>query len=138
MTGFHPNYLAILLAVVATFAIGALWYSPFLFGNMWVRAHGYSGERIERMKKAAPRAYGISFVAFLVLGVVMAFFAWRVGVGSALGGAKLGLALWAGFAATIGLTAWVYSDKPLSTYVIDAGYQLVYFLVMGSILGAWR
>ena len=132
------NFLALLVAVVATFALGALWYSPLVFGNMWVRAHGYSPERLERMKKAAPRAYGISFVAFLVMAHVFAFLAAHVGVGTALGGAKLGLALWLGFAATIGLTSWVYSDKPLTTYLIDAGYQLVYLLVMGAIIGAWR
>jgi hypothetical protein len=62
----------------------------------------------------------------------------RVGVGSALGGAKLGLVLWVGFALTIGLTAWVYSDKPVTTYLIDAGYQLVYLLIMGAIIGGWR
>lgn len=138
MYAWHPNYLAIIVAVLATFALGALWYSPVLFGNMWVRAHGYSGERLERMKKAAPKAYGISFVAFLVLAAVLSFLAFRVGVGSAMGGVRLGLALWLGFAATIGLTAWVYSDKPLSTYLIDVGYQLVYFLIMGAIIGGWR
>jgi hypothetical protein len=135
---FHSNLLALLVAVVATFAIGALWYSPLLFGNMWVRAHGYSPERLERMKKGAPRAYGFSFVAFLVMAHVFAFLAMRVGVGSALGGAKLGLTLWVGFALTIGLTAWVYSDKPVTTYLIDAGYQLVYLLIMGAIIGGWR
>jgi hypothetical protein len=138
MSGMHMNYLAIIVAVLATFALGALWYSPLLFGNMWVRAHGYVGERLERMKKAAPRAYGISLVAFLVLAFVLAYLAARVGVGTAMGGVRLGFILWLGFAATIGLTSWVYSDKPLSTYLIDAGYQLVYLMLMGAIIGAWR
>jgi hypothetical protein len=43
-----------------------------------------------------------------------------------------------GFAATIGLTANMYSDKSLSTYVIDAGYQLVYMVIMGIILAVWH
>jgi hypothetical protein len=137
-THFHMHALPLVVAVVATFALGALWYSPLVFGNMWVRAHGYSPERLERMKKGAPRAYGVSFVAFLVLAHVLAYLALRVGVGSALGGAKLGFLVWVGFAATIGLTSWVYSDKPFRTYLIDAGYQLLYLLVMGAIIGAWR
>lgn len=138
MLGTPMNFLAIIVAVLATFALGALWYSPLLFGNMWVRAHGYVGERLERMKKAAPRAYGVSLVAFLVMASVLAFLAGRLRVGSALGGVRLGFAVWVGFAATIGLTSWVYSDKPLSTYLIDAGYQLAYLLLMGAIIGAWR
>lgn len=135
---FHLHVLALVVAVVATFALGALWYSPLVFGNMWVRAHGYSPERLERMKKRAPRAYGISFVAFLVMAHVLAYLALRVGVGTALGGAKLGFLVWVGFAATIGLTSWVYSDKPFTTYLIDAGYELVYLIVMGAIIGGWR
>ena len=134
----HTHVLPLVVAVVVTFAIGALWYSPFVFGNVWVRAHGYSPERLERMKKGAPRAYGISFLAFLVIAHVLAYLAIRVGVGSALGGAKLGFLVWVGFAATIGLTSWVYSDKPFTTYLIDAGYQLVYLIIMGAIIGAWR
>ena len=134
----HMHVLPLVVAVVATFALGALWYSPLVFGNLWVRSHGYSPERLERMKKRAPRAYGISFLAFLVMVHALAYLAIRVGVGSALGGAKLGFLVWVGFAATIGLTSWVYSDKPFTTYLIDAGYELVYLVVMGAIIGAWR
>jgi hypothetical protein len=136
--GFHPNLLAIVVAVVAAFALGALWYSPLLFGNIWVRAHGYSGERLERMKKSAPRAYGASFVCFLVMAHVLVYLAHRVGVGSALGGAKLGALCWLGFAATISMMSWVYSDKPFATYLIDAGYELGYLVLMGAIIGGWR
>jgi hypothetical protein len=31
----------------------------------------------------------------------------------------------------------LYSDKPIATFLIDAGYQLVYLVVMGAILGRW-
>ncbi len=53
-------------------------------------------------------------------------------------GALLGLLVWLGFLATLGLTAHMFSEKPLSTYLIDAGYQLVYAVAMGVILTAWR
>ena len=45
---------------------------------------------------------------------------------------------WLGFAATIGMTAHLFSDRKLSAYLIDVAYQLVYMLAMGAILGAWR
>lgn len=41
---------------------------------------------------------------------------------------------WLGFAATIGLTSNPYSGLPLKAFLIDAGYQLVYFVLMGAIL----
>ena len=53
-------------------------------------------------------------------------------------GAFLGFLVWIGFLSTVGLTAHMYSEKRLSTYLLDAGYQLVYAVVMGIILVAWR
>lgn len=135
---FHVNYLAVLVAAVAAFALGALWYSPLLFAKRWVAAHGYSPEKVAEMQKDAPRAYGVSFVCFLVLSFCLAILVGRIGVQTALGGVKLGGLCWLGFAATLGLTANVYSDKKIETFVIDAGYQLVYLLLMGVILSVWR
>ena len=50
----------------------------------------------------------------------------------------LGALVWLGFFATLGMTANLYSERPLSIYLIDAGYQLVYLVVMGIIIAAWR
>jgi hypothetical protein len=33
----HVNYPGILAATVTAFLLGGLWYSPFLFGNVWQR-----------------------------------------------------------------------------------------------------
>jgi hypothetical protein len=32
----------------------------------------------------------------------------------------------------------VYSNKKMATFWIDLGYQFVYLLLMGAILGAWQ
>jgi len=55
-----------------------------------------------------------------------------------LGGVKLGALVGIGFAAMVSLTANVYSDKPLSAWAIDAGYQVAYLIVMGVVLAVWR
>lgn len=138
MSGLQVNVLAVLTAAVAAFALGALWYSPVLFAKQWMRAQGHTPEKLETMKKGVARAYAVSFVCFVVMAAMMAILIGRLGIGSVLGGIKLGVLCWIGFAATIGLTANMYSDKPLSAYLIDAGYQLVYMVIMGIILAVWR
>jgi hypothetical protein len=50
----------------------------------------------------------------------------------------LGFLVWLGFAATIGLTGHMFSQKPIAAWVIDAGYQLAYLLLMGVVLTLWR
>lgn len=132
------NWLAIIVAAVVAFLIGGLWYSPLLFARQWMAAHAHSPEDVARMKADAPRAYGISFVAFLVMAFILQMVLNHVDAHTWLSGALWAAHLWLGFAVTIGLMANVYSGKKLSVFLIDAGYQLVYFLVMGAILGAWH
>jgi hypothetical protein len=132
------NYLAALIAAVGTFALGAVWYSPVLFAKPWLKAHGYTPEKLEQMKQGMGRSYALSFVCYLVMAVVVGVFVSWTGASSLGDGLRLGLYIWVGFAATIGLTAWLFSERKFATYVIDAGYQLVYLLLMGMIMASWR
>ena len=136
--GVPINLLAVLVAAVATFVLGGLWYSPLLFGKVWVRAHGYTPEKMESMRAGVGRSYAVSFLCYLVMATVMALLIGSTDTVTTLGGVRLGALCWLGFAATIGLTANLFSDKPLATYLLDAGYQLVYMSVMGAILASWR
>lgn len=131
------NYLAIFVAAIATFVIGFAWYTV-LFGKLWLQAHGYTPDELARMRADAPRAYGLSFVAYVVMAFAVSALIQLVGIVRWQGGAKLGVLCWLGFAATIGFTAHLYSNKKLQAFLLDAGYQLVYLAVMGAILAGWR
>ena len=130
--------LPVLAAAAAVFVVGALWYSPLVLGRQWVAAHGYTEEKIREMRASAGRAYLVSFVCYVVMAAAVSVLVMRIGVTSLKGGLKLGLFLGVGFAATLGLTANMFSEKKLSTWMIDAGYQIVYMMVMGAILAVWR
>jgi hypothetical protein len=132
------HLLPILVAAVAAFALGAVWYSPLLFGKKWAAAHGHSPEKLEAMRARAGRAYAVSFLCYLLMAVAMSILIGRMDILYPIGGVKLGALLGIGFAATITLTAHVFSDKPLAAYWIDAGYQVAYLIVMGIVLVAWR
>jgi len=132
------HWLPVIVSAVAVFAIGALWYSPVLFGKAWVKAHGHTPAKIEAMRASMGRAYGVSFACYVVMAIAMAMLIKRMDVFYVRGGVKLGALIGVGFAATIGLTANMFSEKPLATWLIDAGYQIVYLMVMGAILVAWR
>jgi hypothetical protein len=132
------HWLPVIVSAVATFAIGALWYSPLLFAKAWVAAHGHTPEKLAQMRATMGRAYGVSFLCYVVMAAAMAVLIGRMDIIYVRGGVKLGALIGVGFAATIGLTANVYSDKRLAVWLIDAGYQIVYLMAMGAILVAWR
>lgn len=131
------HWPAILGAALLAWFIGALWYSPVLFAKAWVKANGYTPEKVAAMQATAWKAYAGSFVSFLLIGFVLHLFLSRLGATTLSQGAAWGFHAWLGFALPIGFTANLYSDKPISAFLIDAGYQLVYFTAMGMILARW-
>src|SRR2546430_4650744 len=72
----NVNILAVLVAALATFVLGAVWYSPVLFAKQWMQAHGYTPEQLEAMKRrgVAP-AYAVSALCYLVMAYALALLA---------------------------------------------------------------
>lgn len=127
--------LAILLAAVAGFMVGGVWYGA-IFGQTWPRLHGYQGERLAAMAKTQGLAFGLMFLGDIIMAIGLAILVGTLGIKSALSGAQLGALLWAG----IGLAETVMQNaahrKPLPAFAIDAVHQLLYLVVAGAILGA--
>ena len=96
MPEFQINYLAVGGAALATIFIGALWYSPLLFGDRWAKAHGYSEEQL---KENFGRAFIVSLFCYVVMAFVLAVLISYTGVSTVPQGAFLGLLVWVGFLA---------------------------------------
>jgi len=60
------------------------------------------------------------------------------GFSTAVDGLKIGLVVWLGFVTTVQFTNALFSRQRNRLYMINTGYQLVCYVVMGAILGAWR
>ena len=134
----YINFLAVILAAVVAFGLGAVWYSPLLFAKQWMEFNGYGPEHVKAMQANAKKAYGISFVCQLVIAFALALLIAITHMSALSAGIKLALVCWLGFAVSLGLMANVYSNKPIKAFMLDAGYQLVYFVVMGIILVSWH
>ncbi|MGH7695917.1 MAG: DUF1761 domain-containing protein [Gemmatimonadaceae bacterium] len=127
--------LAVALAALMPFVVGALWYAPFGFGRWWERAHGYDDPaRKALLMASAPRNYLASLVGYVVLALVLRFFLYRLAASDTSSALRLAVLVWLGFVATIGLTTILFALQPLSLWAIDAGFQLVYMCLMALIL----
>jgi hypothetical protein len=134
------NLLAVLVAAIAAMVVGFLWYSPFLFAKPWMVLMGYDPNDkagLEQMRKSAGKSYGISFLASLLSAFVLGKIIVITTVDSALYGMKIGFAIWLGFVATVQLTEVLFAKKPAKLFLINTGYQMVCYLVMGAILAVW-
>ena len=135
---YDINYLAVSVAAVVSMGLGALWYSPMLFGKQWMALSGLSSEKMDAMKaKGMTTGYAIGFVGSLVMAYVLAHFVQIAGATDISGALQLGFWVWLGFVATVMLGAVLWEGKSWNLYFLNAGYHLVSLLIMSSILTLW-
>lgn len=129
------NWLAVIAAAVSTFVIGGLWYSPILFGKVWMKANGFSEEQLSGGSPAI--IFGVSGLFALVMAANLAAFL-------NFDGLTLGFAVGAGVAAGLGFAAMglgivaLFERRNFTYILINGGYLTVAFAVMGLIIGVWR
>src|SRR5580692_553842 len=135
------NVWAVLVSALATMVVGFVWYSPWLFARRWTILMGYDPDdkaKLAEMQKSAGPSYMLSLVASLVSAAVLGKIIVIATVNSPLYGMKIGFAVWLGFVTTVQFTNALFSRQPAKLYAINTGYQLVCYLAIGAIMGAWR
>src|SRR6266704_1428477 len=93
----HVNYLAVVVAAVAVFVLGWLWYSPLLFFKPWMRLRGMDPVAAMAVAKMPAGKLLIELLRCLVLAYVIARFVVLLGVSSWMGAVYFGFFLWIGF-----------------------------------------
>jgi len=135
------NWLAILVAAISTMVVGFLWYSPILFAKPWMREMGYDPNdkaKVQEMQKSAGPAYSGSFVASLVSAFTLALILHGLRGEDLHFGIMASFHIWLGFVATVQFTGALFMKQSMKLFAINTGYQLVCYLVMGSILTVWK
>jgi hypothetical protein len=127
------NWFAVVAAAASSFVIGGIWYGPLL-GRTWMRASGMT--RDQAAQAPMGKVYGLSLLLQLVAAAVLAMF---IGAEASLPFAVLAAAsvgiFW--IAPALGVI-YLFEQRRLTHWAVNAGYHAVAFTVMGLILGAWR
>lgn len=132
------NLLAVLLCGVTAMVIGALWYSPILFGNIWMKLSGISMKDLESMKKKdMAMSYILNFIAALFMAFVLANIAQYGGADTAFRGAMLGLWISLGFVATSSIGMVLWEGRSWKLWFLLNVYQMITLMAMGAIIAAW-
>ena len=134
MLGFDVNWIAIILAVVASMALGMIWYMGL--AKQWVAATGKSEKQLQVTGGSAT-----PFIYAAGCQLVMAFFianltpALMDGVLNAYNGALVGVQLWFGFILSSMILNHRYQNMSWKLTIIDAGYLLGVVIVQGIVIG---
>lgn len=131
----HINWLAVLAAAASTFVLGGLWYSPALFGRVWMSVNNLDSAELAKSNMA--KIFGLAFVFALMMAANLAAFLAEPKTNAAWG-ATAGFLAGFGWVA-LGIATIALFERRSAKYVlINGGYMTVAFVLMGLILGAWR
>lgn len=129
------SWWAVIVAAVAKFVIGWIWYAPPVLGNNWMAEVKLSQD--EFRANMVP-AIITQIVGDLVMAYILARFIAHYGTPSIGSGLLIGFMAWLGFVATVTIGQVVYERRSFKLFLINSGYILIGLLVMGAILGWWH
>jgi len=127
-------YISILIATIAAAIIGPLWYSPLLFGTIWMRLSGIIPQNPNEPKDRMVKQYGIQILFTLVMATALCYFVEALSITSVLDGLALSFWLWLGFQTPILINNVLWDRKPLMLFLIHAGYYILAMCVTTTIL----
>ena len=130
------NWLAVLVAGLAYFALGALWYS-LLFSKAWIRLSGINVND-PNMKKGMAQTMLASLFMMIIccLGLALILYKMDAG-GNWMTGAKVGLVAGACFSFTGISISYLYEKKPFGLHLINGAYNTAGCIIAGIIISMW-
>jgi len=129
------NWFAIIIAALSNFLIGGLWYSPMLFGKIWMKENGFTDDDMKKGNMA--KTFGLTSLFSIIMALNLGMF---------LNDAKTTTS-WGAFAGFLAGFGWVamsiftigqFERKSTTYMLINGGYVTISFVVMGVIIGIWR
>ena len=125
------NWLAVIVAAVAYWVLGAVWYNDAVFGKQWKAATGKD--------MGQPNATQIvgNLVLWFIAALALALIAKEIRADGFGDGIVLGLVVSIGFIGTNRINAGLYEGRNKALMMVNAPYGILGFMIMGAILSTW-
>lgn len=124
------NHIAVWVAAIVYFLLGWIWYT--VFGAAWVAAMGKTS-----MGGGSAMTYVWSFLLGLILAYATAIALSRRDDQSMQMGVSFALFMGIALFATQTLNQVLYAGTPFVLWLINTGYVVVGFAIIGAIVGGW-
>jgi hypothetical protein len=128
--------LAIVVATLCYFGLGAVWFT--LFRRAWLEGIGKTMEQVQ----ASGVTPGLAYLIAIMLTFAMALFlSWLIQVTGPLTvarGIQVAIILWFCTIFAAFATEFAFEGRGVRILAITSGYSLVGMILMGAVLGGWK
>jgi hypothetical protein len=136
------NWLAIVVATLAAFVAGAIWFGPKTFYPVWWKLMGKEENANPGTGTSMAILFGATAVGAFVEAVAVASVIYFVAADQsgfgALQGGLVGLLLGVALAAASSLSHRLFAGSGFRVWLIEVGSDIVNLTIMGLIIGSWR
>jgi hypothetical protein len=129
------NYIAVIIAALAGFGLGAVWY--MILAKPWMHAVGKTEAELKQDGPTQIVPFAIAIVALFVVALMLAGVMGHVGDVTIRGGVISGFFVWLGFVITTMGVNHAFSGASTKLTLIDGGYWLAVLLIQGAVIGAF-
>lgn len=130
------NWVAILVAAIASFLFEALWFTTFM--NAWLEGVGRTKEYLLAAGVTPALQYGVAILCSIVAAAVLSICIQASGELTARRGILCAVVIWFGFIATSWAKEYIFEVRSFKIFCINSGYLLFDLIIMGIIVGAWK
>jgi len=136
--------MLVLVTSLVSMIIGAIWYSPLMFGKFWMMINGTTfknKEEYKKMQKAAIPLYALQFVFTIITNFILILTLSYFNVPNLYGLFIISFVMWLGFImpTQAGEVLWnnMSNKNRLFKFLISTSYQLVAIFAATYIYSIW-
>ena len=135
MALYGMNLVGVLIAAVASFILGMVWYSPNVFGKKWMKLAGISNKKMKEAKEKGMMLNMLGgFVSSVLMAGVLSIFLAYAGAATIPAALVVAFLLWLGMIATTQIGAILWEGKPAGLFCLNTSYSLANLFVMAIAL----
>ncbi|MCF2856103.1 DUF1761 domain-containing protein [Pseudoalteromonas sp. SMS1] len=131
---FEVNVFAVLLSAIGSFVLGGVWYSPLMFQQAWLEGAGLTELDLKNANHKMIFLGAFIFCLLASAGVALA-----VGTSpSALDTMLYGMGIGVVFVGTSFGVSYLFEQRPLKLFLVNAGYHTLQFTLIGFVVGSFN
>ena len=109
-------YYAVLIAAVLSFIVGGMWYSPLLFGNVWMKLMKIDPKEMEKNKAKANQSMAIMFLLVILTAFIFAHFVSFLSEKNLSNYLQMAAWIWLGFVMPVTAGGFLWESKPAKLF----------------------
>jgi hypothetical protein len=128
--------LAIIVATLCYFGLGAVWFT--IFRNAWLEGVGRTMEQIQTSGVTPALVYIVALLLTVALALFLSWLIQITGAATVARGIQVAIILWFCVVFSTWATEYAFEARSIRALAVTSGYVLVGMILMGAVLGGWK